>query len=57
MIAEDQEDTSCFTYKIEMIVHVLSDSEPKARETLDKNGGYVSSRTVSLADSITLFKE
>lgn len=57
MIAEDQEDTSCFTYKVEMIIHVLADSEPKARETLDKNGGYVSSRTVTLADSVTLFKE
>ena len=51
-----EEDTNCYTYKVEMIVHLLSDSEPKAAETLEKNGGYVSSRKVTLIDSVPLIK-
>lgn len=51
-----EEDTVCYTYKVEMIIHLLSDSEPKAAETLEKNGGYVSSRKVTLIDSVPLIK-
>ena len=51
-----EEDTVCYTYKVEMIIHLLSDSEPKAAEQLEKNGGYVSSRKVSLIDSVPLIK-
>jgi len=51
-----EEDTNCYTYKVEMIIHLLSDSEPKAAETLEKNGGYVSSRKVTLIDSVPLIK-
>jgi hypothetical protein len=51
-----EEDTICYTYKVEMIIHLLSDSEPKAAETLEKNGGYVSSRKVTLIDSVPLIK-
>jgi hypothetical protein len=54
---DTNEDTNCYTYKVEMIIHLLSDSEPKAKETLDKNGGYVSSRKVSLLDCVPLIKE
>jgi hypothetical protein len=39
-----------------MIIHLLSDSEPKAAEQLEKNGGYVSSRNVTLIDSVPLIK-
>ena len=51
-----EEDTVCYTYKVEMIIHLLSDSEPKAAEQLEKNGGYVSSRKVTLIDSVPLIK-
>ena len=54
---DTNEDTNCYTYKVEMIIHLLSDSEPKAKETLDKNGGYVSSRKVTLLDCVPLLKE
>ena len=53
---EMEEDTVCYTYKVEMIIHLLSDSEPKAAEQLEKNGGYVSSRNVTLIDSVPLIK-
>ncbi len=40
-----------------MIVQVLAEDEKNARELLDKNGGYVSTRTVKLMDSILLYTE
>jgi hypothetical protein len=38
------ESTSCFTYKVEMIVQILAEDEPKAADQLEKQGGYVTSR-------------
>jgi hypothetical protein len=49
------EDTTCYTYKVEMIVQILSEDEPKAADQLEKNGGYVTSRKVTLMDSVPLF--
>jgi hypothetical protein len=49
------EDTSCFTYKVEMIVQILAEDEVKASEQLEKSGGYVTSRSVTLMDSVPLF--
>jgi hypothetical protein len=33
----------------------LAEDEPKAVEQLEKNGGYVTSRKVTLMDSVPLF--
>jgi hypothetical protein len=55
MMTEKIEDTTCYTYKVEMIVHIMADDEPKAAEQLEKQGGYVSSRKVTLMDSVALF--
>ena len=49
------ENTSCFTYKVEMIVQILAEDEVKASEQLEKSGGYVTSRKVILMDSVPLF--
>ena len=49
------EETTCYTYKVEMIVQILAEDEPKAADQLEKNGGYVTSRKVILMDSIPLF--
>ncbi len=51
---KDNQKTSCFTYKVEMIVQILANDETKAKEQLDSNGGYVSNRTVKLMDSVSL---
>ena len=51
----ENETTSCFTYKVEMVVQILAKDEKSSREQLDKNGGYVSNRTVILMDSVSLF--
>ena len=51
----ENETTSCFAYKVEMVVQILAKDEKSSREQLDKNGGYVSNRTVILMDSVSLF--
>lgn len=56
-IMAENEITSCFSYKVEMVVQVLAKDEKTARDLLDKNGGYVSSRTVNLMDSVALYTE
>ena len=37
-----------------MVVHVFASSESDASESLDKNGGYISSRKVDLLDAVTV---
>lgn len=54
---DTSEATSCFSYKVEMIVQILAKDEKAAKEQLDKSGGYVSSRNVTLMDSVTLYTE
>ena len=38
-----------------MIVQILAEDEKAAKEKLDSQGGYVSSRVVKLMDSVPLF--
>jgi hypothetical protein len=49
------EETSCFTYKVEMVIQILAEDEETARDQLDKNGGYVTARQVKLMDSVPLY--
>jgi hypothetical protein len=48
--------SSCFTYKVEMVIQVLAENEMSARDFLDKNGGYVVSREVALVDSMSVYE-
>ena len=50
------EDTSCFTYKVEMIIQILAGDEESARLQLDDKGGYVTSRKVTFMDSVQVYK-
>ena len=47
--------TNCYTYKVEMIIQIFAEDEKEARNRLDNQGGYVTSRNVKLMDSIPLF--
>lgn len=47
--------THAYTYEVNMIVQILAEDEKSARERLDGQGGYVTSRTVNLKDSVALF--
>ena len=43
--------TTCYTFKVEMTVQVLSEEDADAaRASLDQNGGFVSKREVELID-------
>jgi hypothetical protein len=53
----NEEQTRCYTYEVKMIIQVLADSEENAKNQLDDKGGYVSSRKVTLLDSIPLLSE
>jgi hypothetical protein len=50
------EDTTCYTYKVEMILQVLAADETTARLQLDDKGGYITSRKVSFLDSVPVYK-
>lgn len=47
--------THAYTYEIKMVVQILAEDEKSARERLDNQGGYVTSREVKLKDSVALF--
>jgi len=52
-----EEETSCYTYQVTMLIQVLAKDEITAREKLDRDGGYVTKRDVELKYSIALYSE
>ena len=49
------ENTTCYTYKVEMLIQILAKDEPTALDQLEKSGGYVTNRQVTLMDSVSLY--
>jgi hypothetical protein len=52
----ENENTSCFTYKVEMIIQILAADQATAKIQLDDKGGYVTSRKVTFMDSVQVYK-
>ena len=52
----ENENTSCFTYKVEMIIQILEEDQETARLQLDDKGGYVTSRKVTFMHSVQVYK-
>jgi hypothetical protein len=52
----ENENTSCFTYKVEMIIQILAADQASAKAQLDEKGGYVTSRKVTFMDSVQVYK-
>lgn len=50
------ENTSCYTYKVEMIIQVLAADQASAKAQLDEKGGYVTSREVTFLDSVQVYQ-
>ena len=48
--------SSCFTYKVEMIVQVLATDEESARNFLNQTGAYVVSRDTTLIDTSIVYE-
>jgi hypothetical protein len=54
---EDLKNTHCYTYTVTMVVQILAPTEELAKEKLDRDGGYVSSRVVELKDSMHVYTD
>ena len=52
---KEKDSTKCYTYVVTMVIQVLAENEQSAKEKLDKEGGYVTSRTTNLVDAISLY--
>jgi len=52
---DEEKETICYTYEVKMVVQVFAEDIEKANEKLEKEGGYVSSRKVSLLNKNTVF--
>ena len=56
-LADMYRDTSCYTYKVTMLVQVLAPAREIANEKLNQDGGYVSKRDVEFLSSTLLYKD
>jgi hypothetical protein len=52
-----QEKTNCYTYKVELTCQILAKDEFAAVKKLDTEGGYVTSRIVTLEKTTPLVSE
>ena len=53
----DMTETYVYTYEVTMVVQVLAPNKEIADARLDKDGGYVSHRSVKVLDSMFLYKD
>jgi len=51
---EDEKVMKCFTFNVNMMIHIFAEDETSAREKLDKEGGFVGKRDVTVEDFIIL---
>jgi hypothetical protein len=49
--------TQCFSYEVNMLVHIIADDEMTAKAQLDEKGGIVTKRDVKLVNTATLYGE
>jgi len=49
--------TQCFSYEVNMLVHIIADDETTAKSQLDEKGGIVTKRNVKLVNSAPLYGE
>ncbi len=49
--------TQCFSYEVNMLVHIIADDETTAKNQLDEKGGIVTKRDVKLVNTVTLYGE
>ena len=54
---ETQKEMRCYTYKVEMVIHIFASTEEEASERLDTSGGQISFRTTKLLDAVTVSLE
>ena len=47
----------CFSYEVNMLVHIIADDEATAKIQLDEKGGIVTKRDVKLVNTVALYGE
>lgn len=52
----DTSESSCYMYKISMVVQIIAPNREIANLKLEQEGGYVSKRDVEFVRSIVLYK-
>jgi hypothetical protein len=54
---KEEKITQLFSFKVEMLVHIVADSLETAETQLDEKGGIVTKREVELLNSTALYGE
>jgi hypothetical protein len=54
---KETKSTQCFSYEVNMLVHIIADDEITAKIQLDEKGGIVTKRDVKLVNTVTLYGE
>ena len=49
--------TQCFSYEVNMLIHIIADDEATAKSQLDEKGGIMTKRDVKLVNTVTLYGE
>lgn len=49
--------TQCFSYEVNMLIHIIADNEETAKVQLDEKGGIVTKRDVKLVNTTVLYGE
>ncbi len=49
--------TQCFSFKVDMLVHIIANNEENAKSQLDEKGGIVTKREVKLVNTTELYRE
>lgn len=57
MAKEENKESKLFTYEVKMIVSVFDTDAKKAEEKLDREGGFVSDRKVSLLEQQSIISK
>lgn len=52
----DLSESSCYMYRVTMVVQVIAPNKQIADAKLDQDGGYVSKRDVQFVRSVVLYK-
>ena len=54
---KETKSTQCFSYEVNMLVHIIADDETTAKSQLDEKGGIVTKRDVKLLNTVALYGE
>ena len=52
---KEEKINKCFTFGVTMVVQIIAETEAEAESKLDKEGGIVTRREVTLFDTLSLY--